>query len=195
MTTRKKALPFPLSLRILGSSLSGALLMNGKAQLAELNATMVNQSFQHLGAKQLKRVKIMFKSEIKEKFGISCTEALKLGIIQKGTTWSHLKNDVINDGWECVNTSTNYATQSEALEAHFSECARIEAEALAMANKCEALPPVVGACLNGEESGVRKALRKIRSMVFDDDFNELYSKEEIDQFFAKLKQLLKASQA
>ena len=135
----------------------------------------------------------MFESKIKEKHGVSCRQALKLGIIQKGTKWSYLKKDLVNDGWECVSTSTNHSTQSQALEAHFAECARIDAEAQAMADKCEALPPVVGACLNGEESGVRKALRKIRRMAFDDDFNERYTKEEIDQFFAKLKMLLKVA--
>ena len=134
----------------------------------------------------------MITSLAKEKYGVSCTEAVSQGIIMRGSRWSHTKNDAVNDGWEVRLTGQKFPTQIQALEAHFRAKAEAQKEHESKASQVNknTLPPEVAACLNGEESGVRKALRKLRSKVFDEDFCQQYDDKTVDCFFAYLKNLL-----
>lgn len=67
--------------------------------------------------------KPLFHSPTREKYGISCTEALKLGLITPVTKLKFVRDGVksIQDGYECVITGLRYPTQEQAVEAHFTK--------------------------------------------------------------------------
>lgn len=134
----------------------------------------------------------MITSLAKEKYGISGTEAVNQGIIMRGSRWSYKKHNVVNDGWEVKLTGQKFPTQIQAIEAHFRSKAEAQKEHEVKASQVNknTLPSEVAACLNDDESGVRKALRKLRSRVFDPDFCQQYDEETVDCFFAYLKNLL-----
>jgi len=67
----------------------------------------------------------MIKSDLKEKFGMSCSEAIKQGIIIPHKSWNYRKQRSFKNGWTLRdNDSLQFDTQSEALNYYFTSKAK-----------------------------------------------------------------------
>jgi hypothetical protein len=68
-----------------------------------------------------------FASETKEQFGMSCAEAVKRGILRRGSRLNYRTGNVVADGWE-NSLGGGGETQSEALADYFRQCAAEQAK-------------------------------------------------------------------
>jgi hypothetical protein len=68
----------------------------------------------------------MLDSQINTDFGITGSQAIKQGLISKGTKLSYKTNQVVNGGYECCITGVNYNNMYEAVKAHFEAKAYIK---------------------------------------------------------------------
>lgn len=120
---------------------------------------------------------------------ISVNTALKKGIIHRATRWSYVKKAEVANGFEVYCPDGNgirmFERGSDAVAFYLAERDRINSAPVSKIALPKEIQPE-----SPSELHVRKALRKLRTLIGKPEFESLYSEVEIDAFFDILRHML-----